>query len=335
MAKTSRNAESPDKETTSSPEESNQDTLVESTDEAGSTITASSESTSTEDPTSQTTQSESTTSEGGASDGADSTGKVATASVDADTEEAEAASAVARELNAESQAEQEFLQRSPKETPLEHLQPVASLADEPLWGSDPDPVIPYHWRPLFPLFIIAVCAWLMTVFWDDLQYYRVNKITNLGTVESGCAKDFYKKAKHNLFVNIDGILPQPNMTTAGRVKFEKRNYVVVLGCDLFVAVNAKWYKQFQKKGGGRFSAQGRLVQFLKVSSLGRLRQFYEQTGAFEFTKNTYLLYDKDEPRHHWWMIPVFLLLTGVIVYALWRFFVLVRRLLTPEEGEET
>ena len=220
-----------------------------------------------------------------------------------------------------------------------------------MWGADPDPVVPIKWRPLIPLTMGILSFFLLSLFVDELKFVFADpKPVDVGSVMQGCPKDFYKKLKPNTVVKIRDILPQLELSTEVRIQFERRNYVVALGCDLIISLPKDVYKKlfmekeksekaldFENKmktltGGTRkrtkkkrsyavfrpFTAVGRVVRAFDSGHLQPVRQFYKRNGV-EFSKDAFALYVGDMPGKMWWWIPLYILFGLFALYNLWLF----------------
>ena len=214
-------------------------------------------------------------------------------------------------------------------------------AEEYIPWDSPDPVIPPLWRPAAPLLLLLMCGLIMYVFYDDFMYYfQPKKAIELGSTGAGCEDSFYKKLKHNRYVRLKNAIVQPGMTTQARMQFKKRNYIVILGCDLFIAVTKENYKKMTGPGGSiatrnALETRGRLLQVQRTSTLDTLKNYYGHYGAIKFSERTYLIMDDTKPSSYWWMLILFGFLGGCCLYNIYRFFISVwRNWLTRSDADD-
>lgn len=252
----------------------------------------------------------------------------------ADEEDADSSEGAELEEDAEYEAFSRAYDGSSQDA-LEGVQErVMVMEVEPgeLWGADPDPVIPPNIQPIVPLLLAILSVFVLYSFRDDLTYTFVDKTPiELGNIaQLGCSKAFYKKAHHNSYVRIRGILAQIGLTTEVRAQFVKRKYMVALGCELIVSLSPEEYKKIVYEGKDpekkklnptykRFSVTGRLLLAKKVGSLSTIRAFYRSNGVVDFTDKTYVIYSQEKPAIQWWLWAVFLLLSVFGLYCTWRF----------------
>jgi hypothetical protein len=200
------------------------------------------------------------------------------------------------------------------------------LEDEPVWGTNNDPVIPPLWQPVLPLFMVLLSGYVMWSFWSDFQYFFSPRTpVKLGNVQEGCQPSFYANLPHNRLVEIKGLFAQPGMTAEARIRWSKQNYAVAMGCNLLMSMSAEKYRQVAMS---YFTLRGRLMEANRSGAVGPLRKYYGPSGILSFGKQTYILFADERPNHKWWLLLVYLFLGALFVVNLrlsvglgWRYWI--------------